>query len=104
MNVMQRFPDLYRAPTISSQKATLFWHRLVETYKFAYAQRSLLGDSSPGFDVDAKSEAEMLNSDEFAQQIRDRIHDKRTYKSSSGHYESKKVILRMIKAFLIYQL
>lgn len=54
---------------------TLFYHRLVETFKFAYAQRSELGD--PDF-VNITEIEDQLKDPVFAEAIRQHILDEKT--------------------------
>lgn len=54
----------------------LTWHRIVEAYKFGYAQRSNLGD--PKFVEDAAALVKNLTSLTYADAIRKKIDDNRT--------------------------
>ena len=87
LNVMEGFTDLYPGSQHSKANATLFYHRLIETLKFSFAKRMNLGD--PDFDVSAIDVSRNLTSDEFADYVRSRIDDSKTYKSASGHYDSQ---------------
>jgi gamma-glutamyltranspeptidase/glutathione hydrolase/leukotriene-C4 hydrolase len=91
MNVMQRFEDLYPSAAECEDSSTLFYHRLVETFKFGFAQRMHLGD--PRFEELAVQVAKNLTSDSFVRQIRDKIDDKKTYPSDSGHYDNSQAFL-----------
>jgi len=61
----------------------LSYHRLVEAFKFAYAERSYLGD--PGFVEGIEERLSNLTSDDFAAYIRSRINDEQTY-NDYGYY------------------
>lgn len=91
LNVMQRFPDLYPNACHSEEGSTLFYHRLMETYKYAFAKRMHLGDSDRGFDESARLIAQLLRNNSFAQTISEKIDDLRTFNASSGHYDESKI-------------
>lgn len=57
---------------------SLSYHRIIEAYKFAYAQRSELGD--PSFEESAVELVKNLTSNDFAMEFRKKIDDKTTYK------------------------
>ena len=82
LNVMSGFTDMYPDAKASPETAGLYYHRLVETFKFAYARRMQLGDEL--YDDVTKVMAE-LTSPEFADKIRDKIDDEKTYFDPS-HY------------------
>ena len=90
---MQRFTDLYPSATNSIESSTLFYHRLVETYKFAFAKRMHLGDTDDGFDEDAREVVDTLLSDEFVEKIKNKINDDKTYASASDFYDTKVVLV-----------
>lgn len=71
MNVLNGFP-----PNENVQ----YFHRLMETYKFAYGKRSALGD----VEMDTKFMNDFLDND-FAKKIRDSIWDNQTFNDVS-HY------------------
>jgi len=83
---MQSYENLYPSAADWVCDPTLFYHRLVETYKFAFSRRMHLGDSD--FD-DCKDVISNLTSKNFIQQVISRINDSRTYESSSGHYDAE---------------
>ena len=62
--------------------SALTFHRLIETFKFAYAKRTELGD--PDF-VDVADLLDNLNDPEFAAEIRGLIDDTQTF-NSTEHY------------------
>lgn len=82
---MNKYTDLYPSAKTDQKKAELFYHRLTETFKFAFANRMYLGDAK--FD---KVEGVMKNltSDAFIQHIINEIKDDKTFPSSSGYYDS----------------
>ena len=81
LNYTELFPDARN----DQNKAILFYHRLSETFKFAFGQRMYLGDDR--FD-DCKEILEKLNSDEFVNYVHSKINDSQTYPSKSGYYDS----------------
>ncbi|KAF6211826.1 hypothetical protein GE061_012341 [Apolygus lucorum] len=64
--------------------SVLSLHRIVESFKFAFAKRGLLGD--PNF-VDFSSVLVDLTSETYAEQVRKQIDDSKTF-SESRHYEA----------------
>ncbi len=62
----------------------LFYHRLIETFKHAFAARSLLGDESY---EEIDSVLKKLSDDNFINEIRAKISDNRTF--SFDYYENK---------------
>lgn len=62
--------------------SSLSFHRLVESFKFAYAKRSDIGD--PAF-VEISSLLSNLTDVEYANDIREQINDDLTY-SDPKHY------------------
>ncbi|XP_017461852.1 PREDICTED: gamma-glutamyltranspeptidase 1-like [Rhagoletis zephyria] len=66
-----------------AENETVFWHRLVETFKHAYGHRTSLGDIhyEPGV---AETYNNLLSSS-FAAETRKLISDDRTY-TDFGHY------------------
>jgi gamma-glutamyltranspeptidase/glutathione hydrolase/leukotriene-C4 hydrolase len=83
MKLMERYDDLYPNSGKSLQKSALFYHRLIETFKYAYSYRTLLGDYK--FD-DVNDVIKNLTSDEFIDNIRKSIDDTKTYSINSGRY------------------
>uniref|UniRef100_A0A1A9X253 Gamma-glutamyltransferase n=1 Tax=Glossina brevipalpis TaxID=37001 RepID=A0A1A9X253_9MUSC len=59
----------------------IYWHRAIETYKHAFGQRTKLGDlnNEPDDPQIIKNTFENLLSVEFAEKIRNLIHDNGTY-------------------------
>lgn len=76
LNVMSGYNDLYPKATLTEQGAGIFYHRLIETFKYAYAKRMLLGDEA--FD-DVKQVVDSLTNDEFAKKTRAKIKDDKTF-------------------------
>ncbi|CAF1456445.1 unnamed protein product, partial [Didymodactylos carnosus] len=75
LNILQG----YKVQPDESQRTdtnALFYHRLVEAFKFAYAARSELGDP---FHVDVQQLIKNLTSESYATDIRKRINDDKTY-------------------------
>uniref|UniRef100_A0A1A9X248 Gamma-glutamyltransferase n=1 Tax=Glossina brevipalpis TaxID=37001 RepID=A0A1A9X248_9MUSC len=64
-----------------TENQDLYWHRVVESYKHAYGQRTNLGDlyNEPVDPKMIKDTFENLISVEFAQKIRELIHDNQTF-------------------------
>ncbi len=82
LRVMQNYDDIYPNAGKSLNSSILFYHRLVETFKYAYSQRMLLGDDQ--FD-DVKSVVTNLTSQLFINDIHKSIDDSQTYNNYS-HY------------------
>ena len=85
MKVMENFNDLYPNAFKSLNSSVLFYHRLMETYKFAFAQRMQLGDQH--FENVTKV-IDRLASDWFIDYVHNRINDEKTYEDP-GHYGLK---------------
>lgn len=81
LNIMSGYKDLYPEATRTEQDAALFFHRLIESFKFAYAKRMQMGDEQ--FD-DVKSLVDELTSEEFAKRTRAQIRDDKTF--PAAHY------------------
>ncbi|KAF5293555.1 hypothetical protein FQA39_LY03040 [Lamprigera yunnana] len=58
----------------------LTYHRIIEAYKFAYARRTELGDTAF---VNISTLLKDLTSDEYAEMIRMKINDNKTYNNAS---------------------
>lgn len=67
----------------SKQQESLFYHRLIEAFKHAFAIRSKLGDEAY---EDIDNVLKQLKDENFLNKIRSKINDNRTY--SFGYYES----------------
>lgn len=81
MNVARNIEGIEKKPR-NTEEWGLFYHRMVEVFKHAYALRSGLEDRAYGrIEQDIKK----LKSDEFAKKIAKRIRDDRTFESK--HYE-----------------
>ena len=83
---MLKYDDLFPMAKYDQEKANLFYHRLIETFKFAFANRMYLGDDrfDPVDDVIAN-----LTSEDFINHIVTQINNSTTFKSSSGYYDPK---------------
>lgn len=92
LRTMLTYKELYPAATKDPAKAKLFYHRLMETFKFAYAQRMHLGDDQ--FD-DVKGVLANLTSSKFIDYIAHKIDDSQTHESNSGFYDLKVKLLIM---------
>lgn len=82
MKVMEDYDDIYPNSTKSLNSSILFYHRLTETFKYAFSRRMLLGDDR--FE-NVKSVVSNLTSQQFINNIHNRINDSQTYNSYS-HY------------------
>lgn len=78
----EKFREMYRTASIDPESSILFYHRLTEAFKFAYAKRSDLGDDR--FDP-INSTIDDLTSEEFLERIVSKINDSTTY--DSDYYE-----------------
>ena len=81
LKVMEKYDDLYPKAGKSLEKSVLFYHRLIETYKYAYSQRTLLEDSPERDRLTLN-----LTSDSFAEYIKNSIDDSKTFAIDSGKY------------------
>ena len=87
IRVMLKYDDLYPdMARLDETKAILFFHRLIETFKYTFANRMYLGDDR--FD-NVTEVLRNITSDDYINQIVASIDDNRTYPASSGHYDSK---------------
>nr|WBW70147.1 venom protein [Lampona murina] len=87
MLVLDGYADMDESAKEDKDKAALAYHRIVETFKYAYSFRSLLedkGDDDPGIDELTKK----ITSKEYVDEIRSRISDSKTYNDLS-HYDFK---------------
>ncbi|CAF1282486.1 unnamed protein product [Adineta ricciae] len=75
LNILQGY-NVHADDLKDKRTAALFYHRLIEAFKFAYAKRSELSDPSM---VNVDELLQNLTSKEYASRIRARIHDYRTY-------------------------
>ncbi|XP_017487952.1 PREDICTED: gamma-glutamyltranspeptidase 1-like, partial [Rhagoletis zephyria] len=94
LRVMNKYPDLYPTAKFDQGKADLFYHRLTEAFKFAFANRMYLGDDK--FDK-VQGVVKNLTSDAFINHIIKEINDEKTFPSSSGYYDAKKMYNGMDK-------
>ena len=78
MNVMKGF-DFEPESEMSNQTLSLFYQRLIETFKHAYAKRSKLGDAEF---IDVSKVVDELRSDDHANEIRKKIDDSKTFPQS----------------------
>ena len=80
---MEQYEDDMNHKTGKSlNKTTLFYHRLIETFKFAYSRRTLLEEDT---DYDNPF-VKQLTSDAFAKEIKELIDDSKTFPIKSGRY------------------
>lgn len=86
LRTMLTYKELYPSATKDSKKAQLFYHRLMETFKFAYSRRMHLGDDQ--FD-DVKDVMANLTSSKFIDYIAHKIEDNQTHESNSSFYDLK---------------
>lgn len=98
LRIMDKYTDLYPAAKTDQTKADLFYHRLTEAFKFAFANRMYLGDDK--FDK-VEGVVKNLTSDAFIQHIMKEIKDDRTFPSSSGYYDPK-VSFDVVKCYQFY--
>lgn len=66
----------------------LTYHRIIETFKHAFAKRTELGD--PGFVVNVSKIVTEMLSDEYAHKIRNAVDDNKSF-DDVKHYASKYV-------------
>ena len=81
LKVMEKYDDLYPKAGKTFDKSLLFYHRLIETFKYAYSYRLRLEDS-----LDINQLLPNFTTDSFAEQIRNSIDDSKTYPIESGRY------------------
>lgn len=82
----KKFAQQYQSAKTDTEQAILFYHRLMETFKFAYAKRMHLGDER--FD-NCTDIIDNLTSDKFIDFIAHKINDSSTYPSKSNFYDVK---------------
>lgn len=75
LNVIENIPNMMKSPQ-NTEEWILFYHRMVEVYKHAYALRTYLEDRNFG-QID--SVIHKLTSKKFAQKIAKRIDDNKTF-------------------------
>lgn len=80
-----KFNHLYPDAKENFNDSVLFYHRLMESYKFAYAKRMYLGDDN--YD-DCHNITDKITTDKFIEKIVNKIDDKTTHPSKSGFYEN----------------
>ncbi|EFN85474.1 Gamma-glutamyltranspeptidase 1 [Harpegnathos saltator] len=83
LNVFDSY-DFSPASIADLNATILTYHRMIETFKYAYALRANLGD---GRFVDMTQITKNLTSANFARQVRDKISDERTWQDTR-HYGS----------------
>ena len=89
LNVMSGYRDIYGSATRKSEDdSALFYHRLIETFKYAYAKRMEFGDEL--FDHNVKFLVDQIITQKFAERTRAAIDDSRTYEPS--HYGTVSVM------------
>ncbi|CAG2170458.1 unnamed protein product [Oppiella nova] len=83
LKVMEQYEDDMNHKTGKSlNKTTLFYHRLIETFKLAFSRRTLLEE-----DTDYNNPfVKQLTSDEFAKETKDLIDDSKTFPIKSERY------------------
>lgn len=88
---MQKFEDLYPDAGKTLENSVLFYHRLIETFKFAFSRRMLLGDEYADAAVEetVKEAVANLTSQDFIDYVKNRIDDSKTYPSNSSHYDAQ---------------
>ena len=87
LRVMEKYND-YNETSKSLNGSIKFFHRLTETFKYAYAKRMMLGDDN--FD-DVKDAVNNLTSQGFINFVHSRIDDTKTFPAintttNSSHY------------------
>ena len=87
LRVMEKYND-YNETSKSLNGSINFFHRLTETFKYAYAKRMMLGDDH--FE-DVQDTIKNLTSQDFINFVHSRIDDTKTYpafdkKTNSSHY------------------
>ncbi|CAF0760813.1 unnamed protein product [Adineta ricciae] len=75
LNILQGY-DLYEGSVDRSSPSPLFYHRLIEAFKFAYAKRSELGDP---LKINITELVRNLTSKDYADSIRAKIDDSKTF-------------------------
>ncbi|XP_054161799.1 scoloptoxin SSD14-like [Oppia nitens] len=82
MKVMENFDDLYPNAFKSLNTSILFYHRLMETFKYTFSCRMFLGDDN--FE-DMEAFMHNLSSPYFIDRVHNDIDDRQTY-NDSKHY------------------
>ncbi|XP_077286036.1 glutathione hydrolase 1 proenzyme-like isoform X1 [Arctopsyche grandis] len=81
LNILSNY-NLNKGSIASDESSILTYHRIIEAFKYAYAQRTLLGDMDF---VNITDVLKNLTSAEFAKNTQLQIHDNETF-SESKHY------------------
>lgn len=85
LRLMARYQDLYPKAYTDPKAASLFYHRLMEAFKFAFANRQYLGDDQ--FDKVEKY-TDRLNSTEYIESVFQKLVDDRTFDAyDEEHYD-----------------
>ncbi|CAF0969193.1 unnamed protein product [Rotaria magnacalcarata] len=87
LNILQGF-QIDQSDFKTSNPSALFYHRLIEAFKFAYAKRSEIGDP---YKINITELIRNLTSKDYADDIRSRIHDNTTfgYQYYGGTWEDR---------------
>ncbi|XP_065831078.1 glutathione hydrolase 1 proenzyme-like [Oscarella lobularis] len=87
-NVLEQF-----SMSSADAKSLLFYHRLVETFKFAFGRRNVLGDPNPSFNSDAAFPelVKSLSRASYARNIRFMIKDRSVQSSRMNYYKGEGV-------------
>ena len=72
--------------------SVLSYHRMIESFKFAYGQRSWLGDPGFNYSVNASQITARMLDRQFANELRGKISDAHTFNVSyyGGHFDVRK--------------
>ena len=82
---MAKYNDLYPEAYTDYKKASLFYHRLMESFKFAFANRQYLGD--PHFD-DTTKYVDRLQNEDYINAVLKKIVDDKTFDAKdTEHYD-----------------
>lgn len=80
----EKFQQMFKSAKTDTEQAILFYHRLMETFKFAYAKRMHLGDDRFDNCTDIINE---LTSEQFIDFVVNKINDSSTFPSKSKFYD-----------------
>lgn len=89
LNILKGY-NMTESDFATEEKQALVYHRLIEAFNFAYARRSELAD--PDVETSTMRVIDELMDDDSAEQIRQKINDKKTFKTSYyGHIFDNKI-------------
>ena len=84
LRILSKYDDLYPQAYMDQTKSELFYQRLIETFKFAFANRQFLGDDN--YDDNIKPYFERLKSENYITEVFRKIKDDTTFNAKESNY------------------